>query len=181
MRVRTGRFEELRFPCIRLVLSRAVGFVADQIGSGFTLPDAGPPRLRGHLTQCLPHRQWPKTSPRSALRSRFRRSLLWPLLTSRSGLSPLAFQPRGEISPGKNAFLPCTTAGFTPPPLGHKSFADHCPLALVGSASYPVLVHRPAASIHASSPRSVALPQLRFTSLAVTSLRRDFHPQERPC
>ncbi|WP_204340487.1 hypothetical protein, partial [Rhizobium leguminosarum] len=33
-------------------------------------------------------------------------------------------------------------------------------------------------SIHASSPRSVALPQLRFSSLAMTSLRWDFHPQE---
>ena len=43
----------------------------------------------------------------------------------------------------------------------------------VGTASYPVLVHRPAASIHASSPHSVSLMQLRFTPLTVTSLRRD--------
>ncbi|WP_223542895.1 hypothetical protein, partial [Pseudomonas sp. GL-B-12] len=33
-------------------------------------------------------------------------------------------------------------------------------------------------SIHASSPHSVALMQLRFTSFAVVSLRRDFHPQD---
>ena len=32
--------------------------------------------------------------------------------------------------------------------------------------------------LHASSPRSVALTQLRFTSLAVINLRRDLHPQE---
>ncbi|WP_232316417.1 hypothetical protein, partial [Candidatus Burkholderia verschuerenii] len=32
--------------------------------------------------------------------------------------------------------------------------------------------------LHASSPRSVALPQLRFTSLAVVNLPRDLHPQE---
>src|SRR5690606_3885163 len=32
--------------------------------------------------------------------------------------------------------------------------------------------------IHASSPRSVALPQLRFTSFAVASSREDFHLQE---
>jgi hypothetical protein len=32
---------------------------------------------------------------------------------------------------------------------------------------------------HASSPRSVALPQLRFTSLAVVSLREDLHLRER--
>ncbi|WP_210166788.1 hypothetical protein, partial [Sinorhizobium meliloti] len=33
-------------------------------------------------------------------------------------------------------------------------------------------------TLHASSPRSVTLTQLRFTSLAVTSSWRDFHPQE---
>ena len=53
-----------------------------------------------------------------------------------------------------------------------------CPLALLGSAFYPVLVHRLAASLHASSPPSVALRQLRFASFAVINLRRDFHPQE---
>ena len=33
-------------------------------------------------------------------------------------------------------------------------------------------------TIHASSPRSVTLTQLRFTSFAVINLRRDLHPQE---
>ena len=33
-------------------------------------------------------------------------------------------------------------------------------------------------TIHASSPPSVALMQLRFTSFAVINLRRDLHPQE---
>jgi hypothetical protein len=83
-------------------------------------------------------------------------------------LSP--FQAQGEISPGKNALLHCTTVGSTPPNLGHKSFAVTCPLALFGNAFYPLLVHRPAVSIHASSPQSVTLMQLRFTSLAVTCL-----------
>ena len=32
-------------------------------------------------------------------------------------------------------------------------------------------------TLHASSPRSVALTQLRFTSLTVTSSWRDLHPQ----
>ena len=52
------------------------------------------------------------------------------------------------------------------------------PLALLGSAFYPVLVHRLAASLHASFPHSVALMQLRFASFVVINLRRDFHPQE---
>ena len=104
---------------------------------------------------CVPHR-----SP--GARDRWHRRL-----GAEKGSRP---GPPAEISPGKNAPLRCTVAGSTPPPLGHESFAVTCPLALVGNAFYPVLVHRPAASIHASSPHSVALMQLRFTSLAVTSL-----------
>ena len=53
-----------------------------------------------------------------------------------------------------------------------------CPLALLGSAFYPVLVHRLAASLRASFPHSVSLVQLRFASFAVINLRRDLHPQE---
>ncbi|MDG0836313.1 hypothetical protein EXH51_26765, partial [Pelomonas saccharophila] len=53
--------------------------------------------------------------------------LLRPLLTSRSGSSPSPLQAQGEISPGKNALLHCTTAGFTPPRLDHESFAVSCP------------------------------------------------------
>ena len=108
----------------------------------------------------------------SALR---RRQLLWPLLTSRS------VPPRRPFS-HKARSPRVRTHSFTarPPDLrrltfDHKSFAEFGPLALIGTALYPVLVHRPAASLHASSPRSVALPQLRFTSLAVVSLREDFH------
>ena len=70
------------------------------------------------------------------------KKLLRPLLTSRSGSTPLPFQDRGEISPGKNALLLCTTAGSTPLRLDHQSFAVHCPLALLHSAFYPGLVHR---------------------------------------
>ena len=93
-------------------------------------------------------------------------------------LAPLPFQARSEISPGKNAILPRTTAEFTLPPFDHKSFAICSSLALVSIALYPVLVHRLTVSIHASSPHSVALMQLRFTSFAVVSSRWDFHPQD---
>jgi hypothetical protein len=116
--------------------------------------------------------------PRSVLRSRPRRSLLRPRLTSRAGSTPSPFQAQGEISLGKNALLHRTTAGSTPLPIGHKSFAVHCPLALVGRAFYPVLVHQPGASLHASSPHSVALIQSRLASFAMTSSRWDSHPQE---
>jgi len=33
-------------------------------------------------------------------------------------------------------------------------------------------------TLHASSPHSVTLMQLRFTSFVVINLRRDLHPQE---
>ena len=112
------------------------------------------------------------------------RSVLRPVLattTTSADFSlrfpPSPFQARGEISPGKNAPLPCTTAGFTPHRLDHKSFAVSCPLALLSTAFYPVLVHRLAVSLHASSPRSVALPQLRFASFTVVSSRQDLHLQ----
>jgi hypothetical protein len=95
---------------------------------------------------------------------------------------PLArspFQAQGEVSPGKNAIFLRTTAGFTLPPLDHKSFAVFGLLALVGLASYPMLVHRLADSFHASFPRSVTLAQLHFPSFAVVSLGEDFHLQDR--
>ena len=102
--------------------------------------------------------------------------LLRPLLLAPAQPSP--FQAQGEISPGKNALLHCTTAGFTPLRLDHESFAVPCPLALLGSAFYPVLVHRLAASLHASFPHSVTLMQLRFASFVAINSRRDLHPQE---
>src|SRR5689334_10210218 len=42
------------------------------------------------------------------------------------------------------------------------SSAVCCPLALSGSAFYPVLVHRLVVSLHAFSPHSVTLMQLSF-------------------
>ena len=158
-------------PC-RSVPAAASGFVAPRACTGFTLPS---PCRSG----CRASDAWPRhidmASTHSSLVRPFvpgrlhRLPLLRPLLTSRSGSTPSPFQAQGEISPGKNAVLRRTTAGFTPPPLGHGASRFLCPLALLGTASYPVPVHRPAVSLPASSPRSVALPQLRFASLAVTS------------
>ena len=94
-------------------------------------------------------------------------------------IAPSSFRMQGEISPGKNAILRRTTTGSTPLLLDHKGFAVQCLLALIGDASYPVLVHWLAVSLHASFPRSVALAQLRFASFAVVSLREDLHLQDR--
>ncbi len=105
--------------------------------------------------------------------------LLRRLLTFRSRIAPSPFQAQGEISPRKNAILRRTTTRSTPPLLDHESLAVYRLLALIGTASNLVLVHRLEVSLHASSPRSVTLTQLRFASFTVDSLREDFHLQDR--
>ena len=71
-----------------------------------------------------------------------RLQLLRPLLTSRSGTSRRPFRHKARSPQVRVAHLHRTTAASTPPRLGHKSFVGHCPLALLGSAFYAVLVHR---------------------------------------
>src|SRR3972149_7289164 len=100
------------------------------------------------------------TSPRLALRPK-------PAATTASAdfslrVATSAFQPWGETSPGKNALLHRTTAESTPPRLDHESFAVSGPLALLGNAFYPVLVHRLPVLLHPFSPPSVAPLQLLF-------------------
>jgi len=104
--------------------------------------------------------------------------LLRPLLTPRS-----ASQRRAFTHKARSPHVRTHSFAARPPDLlrltfDHESFAVSCPLALVGTAFYPVLVHPPAASLHASSSRSVALSQLRFASFGVTNSREDLHLQE---
>ena len=114
---------------------------------------------------------------RSALPVRLPR-LLRPLLTSRSGSTPSGLRPRGEISPGKNALLHRTAVASTSPRLDHKSFANICPLALLGAPRMRFVFLDSRFTLHACFPRSVALTQLRFTSLTVVSSREDLHLQD---
>ena len=106
--------------------------------------------------------------------------LLWPLLTSRSA------DPHGHRRPFRRKarsprVRPLAFAARPPDlrrlSLGHESFAVTCPLALLSSASYPVPVRRPAASLPASFTPASRSNALRFASLAVTSSREDFHLQ----
>ena len=106
------------------------------------------------------------------------RRLLRPLLTSRLRLSPPPFQAQSEISPGKNAILPRTTAAFTPPEPRPQELRSHLPARparrrLVSSSC-------PSARGFASCflptlgrPRAVALRFVRCGQLT------DFHPQDR--
>ena len=141
------------------------------------------PRIRA--SEAYPSRMVRQNYPSAplTLRRRFRPSqpslrLLWPLLTSRSSLRRRPFRHEARYPQVRTQSFPAQPPNLRRLILDHKSFAVACPLALIGNASYPVLVHRLAVSIHTSFPQSVALPQLRFTSFAVVSLREDFHLQD---
>ena len=96
------------------------------------------------------------------------------LPTSSCPTSP--FQARGEISPSKDNTFPRTTAGSTYVPIsGRWSFAVTGPLAPRTHASYPVLVHRPTVSLHASFTPSSRPDALRFAMIAATCSQKDFH------
>jgi hypothetical protein len=60
---------------------------------------------------------------------------------------------------------------------GRESFAAFGPLALLGIACYPVLVHRLADSLAASFSCSLTLAALRFTWVVTTNSPEDFHLQ----
>jgi hypothetical protein len=105
--------------------------------------------------------------------------LLRPLLTPRSVSPRRPFSRQARSPQVRTRSFSAQSPDLRRVSLDHKSFAVHCPLALLGSAFYPVLVHRLAVSLHASSPHSVALMQLRFASFAVANLREDFHLQDR--
>ena len=106
---------------IHLAPTRPIWFFAVTGTSGFTCCTFhDEPRIRA--SEAYPSRMVRQTYPSAplALRRRFRPSrpsprLLRLLLTFSLRLAPSPFQARGEISPGKNAILPCTTAGSTPP------------------------------------------------------------------
>ncbi len=122
------------------------------------------------------------TPPRSVLRDSLHRALLRPRLTSRSGSTPSPFQARGEISPGKTAFRPCTTAGSTPPRLGHESFAVHGPLALLGAASIRFLFIGPQVTLHASLPTVGRPPAVALRFARRDQLTEGLTPSRtRPC
>jgi hypothetical protein len=78
------------------------------------------------------------------------------------------FQAQSEISPGKNIDRPARPPNLRRLSLAHESFAVIGPLAQLGSASYPVPVRRPAASLPASFTPSVLAVRrsaLRFAGL----------------
>src|ERR1017187_3226949 len=154
-------------------MSRALSFVTGEFARGFTARYSRPPRLRGHLTQCLGHRHVAQhsfslgPSPCSAASSaRPGYHGLCCLLAPVHHRRPFRHEARSPQV--RVALLHRTTAASTPPRLDHEGFVVTCPLALLGSAFYTVLVHRLA--IYA--PRF--LPTLgRPHAVALRFVRRD--------
>lgn len=164
MRVRTGRFERLR-----LGLCRSRSVAGARLRQDWSSDGLHP--LVSPISRALPASDaWPCSSSEELHSFSFgpsfapRRSLLPPLLTSRSGSTPSPFQAQGEISPGKNAFLHCTTAGFTPPTLGHESFAVCCRSPCSASPHIRFLFIGP-------QLRSTLPPHARSPSRSCASLR----------
>jgi hypothetical protein len=89
---------------------------------------------------------------------------------------------RCQLFPCSSLLASTQTEGFdaraSPPSnFGWESFAAMGLLALGDTASYPISVRQPAVSLHASPPRSVTLPQLRFPWVASTNSPEDLHLQ----
>ncbi len=104
--------------------------------------------------------------------------LLRPLLTSRSVSPRRPFSHEARSPRVRTHSVPAQPPDLRRLSLDHESFAVFGLLALLGTAFYPVLVHRLAGFAPRFPPRSVTLTQLRFASLAVINSRWDLHPQE---
>lgn len=68
--------------------------------------------------------------------------LLRPLLTSRSSSHCRPFRHKARSPQVRTHSFIAQPPDLRRPTLGHKGFTVQCPLALVGNAFYPVLVHR---------------------------------------
>jgi hypothetical protein len=153
-------------------MSPALGFVAGNLARGFTAHFFRPTRLREHLTRGLGHRHVDQhsfsfgPSPcSSASSARPGYYDLCCLLAPARHRRPFRHEARSpQVRPHSFTAQPPDLRRLS---FDHKCFAATCPLALLGAALYPLLVHRLAASLHASSPHSVTLMQLRFASFVV--------------
>ena len=112
------------------------------------------------------------------------RALLRPLLTSRSA----ACEPRRPFrrearSPQVRVVaFPAQPPDLRRLPLVARASRSHCPLALVGAASYPVPVRRLAVSLPASFSAPLAVGALRFARGPCDRVpQRTFTSWSRPC
>ena len=164
-------------------MQRTSGFVADSVWPGFTAPPSCPPELPRHLTHDLAalhvfsHSLSFSPSCFGFCLIGPLPALLRPLLTSRTSLRCRPFRHKAR-SPQVRTH----TFIAQPPHLRHLAlvtrasrFLARSPCLAAPSMWFLFIGSR--FMLHASFPHSVALVQLRFTSLTVTSSWRDLHPQ----
>src|SRR5712691_5845510 len=125
-------------------------FTAATVSPGFTSRLRWMLRSLGLLVPCTANRHAFRLSfsfgPSPMLR------LLRPLLTSRPVSPRRPFSRKARSPQVRTRSFPARPPDLRRLIFGHESFADLCLLALIGTALYPVLVHRPAVSLHASFP-----------------------------
>ncbi len=171
-------------PCVRVLMQRTSGFVTGSLWPGFTAPPPRPPGLPRLLTHDLAalhvfsHSLSFGPSSFGLCLIGHRLELLRPLLTSRSSMRCRPFRHKARSPQVRtHSFI------AQPPDLRHFALITRASRFLARSPclaapSIRFLFIGSQFMLHASSPHSVTLVQLRFTSLAVINLRRDLHPQE---
>lgn len=169
-------------------MSRTECFVAENIRPGFTRPFGFPPRMRGHLTLCFLHRHVGNHSysfgrGRRVLRRWSRAFPALPAITMTSAETPLRPSPSPFQAQGGRPQVRTHSFIAQPPHLRclalitrASRFLARSPCSATPSIRFLFIGSR--FTLHASSPHSVTLMQLRFTPFAVINLRRDLHPQE---
>ncbi|MNF96913.1 hypothetical protein D3C84_797230 [compost metagenome] len=100
-------------PCVVGFILRAIDLVADGASHGFTARSLHPPRVWRASDFRFLASTWPITL--SLVRPFVKKKTTTASADFSLRLAPSPFQAQGEISPGKNAILHHTTAGFTLP------------------------------------------------------------------
>ena len=164
-------------PSLRFVPRRPC-FITHRIKLGFTSPSRVTPRLHRLLMHYTSERHGLRPSTRSALR---------PVQAATTASAD--FSPAQHRRPFRHkARSPqVRTHSFIAQPLHLRRFAlitrasrslARSPCSAAPSMQFLSIGSR--FTLHASSPHSVALMQLRFTSFAVVSLWRDLHRRNAP-
>jgi len=148
-------------------------FLAGRRKRGFTSPTHAEPRLREHLRQFVveTHGDLILLLVRSfdAVHSATQgpRRLLRPLLTSRSATPRRPFRRKARSPEVRTTHFAARSPDLRLRPLVAGTSRSLGRSSRSSGASYPVLVHRPAASLHASFTPASRSDALRFASIGL--------------
>jgi hypothetical protein len=172
-------------PCAWVLMERTSSFVTGRLTPSFTGLPLCRPGLPRHLTHDLAvfhvfsHSLTfgPSWFPSCLIGPVL--PLLRPLLTSRSGLHRRPFSHKARSPRVSTHTFTAQSPHLRLLALVTRALQIGACSPCLAAPSMKFLFIDSRLTLHASFPHSVALMQLRFTLLAVTSLQRDFHPQVR--